>query len=42
MVTAFYRVLEIGKHHGVNLRLASMILAVDRVSKAIKARGLYP
>jgi glutamate dehydrogenase (NAD(P)+) len=42
MTTAFYRVLEIGKYHSVNMRLASMILAVDRVSKAIKARGLYP
>jgi glutamate dehydrogenase (NAD(P)+) len=42
MTTAFYRVLEIGKYRSVNMRLASMILAVDRVSKAIKARGLYP
>ncbi|MHB8895398.1 MAG: Glu/Leu/Phe/Val family dehydrogenase [Candidatus Geothermincolia bacterium] len=42
MVYAFYRVLEIGKQSKVNLRLASMMLAVDRVAKAIKARGLYP
>lgn len=42
MVYAFYRVLELGKQKGVNLRLASMMLAVDRVAKAIKARGLYP
>jgi glutamate dehydrogenase (NAD(P)+) len=42
MVYAFYRVLELGKARGVNMRQASMMLAVDRVSKAIKARGLYP
>jgi glutamate dehydrogenase (NAD(P)+) len=42
MVYAFYRVLELGKAHGVNMRQASMMLAVDRVSKAIQARGLYP
>jgi len=42
MVYAFYRVLELGKSKGVNLRMASMMLAVDRVLKAIKARGIYP
>ena len=42
MVYAFYRVLELGKAREVNMRVASMMLAVDRVSKAIQARGLYP
>jgi glutamate dehydrogenase/leucine dehydrogenase len=42
MLTAFYRVLEIGKQNGVNLRVASMMLAVDRVAKAIQVRGLFP
>jgi glutamate dehydrogenase (NAD(P)+) len=42
MVTAFYRVLDICRHRRVNMRMASMILAVDRVAKAIKARGIYP
>ncbi|MFH1151359.1 MAG: Glu/Leu/Phe/Val dehydrogenase [Actinomycetota bacterium] len=42
MLTAFYRVLDIGAQRGVNLRVASMVLAVDRVAKAIKARGLFP
>ena len=42
MVYAFYRVLELGKQRGINMRAAAMVLAVDRVTKAIKARGLYP
>jgi glutamate dehydrogenase (NAD(P)+) len=42
MVYAFYRVLELGRHQNVNMRTASMLLAVDRVAKAIKARGLFP
>ena len=42
MVYAFYRVLDIGRHSEVNMRTASMMLAVDRVAKAIKARGLFP
>jgi len=42
MVTAFYRVLELAKYRNVNLRTASMMLAVDRVYKAIKVRGIYP
>ena len=42
MVYAFYRVLDIGRHSEVNMRKASMMLAVDRVAKAIKARGLFP
>ena len=39
---AFYRVLELGKQRGINMRAAAMVLAVDRVTKAIKARWLYP
>ncbi|HEY5492963.1 MAG TPA: Glu/Leu/Phe/Val dehydrogenase [Candidatus Anoxymicrobiaceae bacterium] len=42
MVYAFYRVVELGKQRDVNMRTAAMMLAVDRVAKAIKARGLYP
>jgi len=42
MVAAFYRVLGIAETKKVNMRTASMILAVERVSKAIKARGLFP
>lgn len=42
MLTAFYRVLEISRQREVTMRSASMILAVDRVAKAIQARGLFP
>lgn len=42
MVYAFYRVHELARQNNVNMRVASMMLAVDRVAKAIDARGLYP
>jgi glutamate dehydrogenase (NAD(P)+) len=42
ITAAFYRVLGISQQNKVNLRQASMMLAVDRVAKAIKVRGLFP
>ena len=42
MVTTFYRVLDLARLYSVNMRTSSMILAVDRVAKAITARGLAP
>jgi len=42
ITSAFYRVLSIREQNKVNLRQASMMLAVERVAKAITARGLFP
>lgn len=42
MVTAFYRVWDIGRQNNVSMRTASMMLAVDRVAKATRARGIFP
>jgi glutamate dehydrogenase/leucine dehydrogenase len=39
---AFADVFEIHDKYGVNMRKASMILALNRVSEAIRARGLWP
>jgi glutamate dehydrogenase/leucine dehydrogenase len=42
MTKAFLNVYETHEKHDVHMRTASMILAVDRVVKSIKIRGLWP
>jgi glutamate dehydrogenase (NAD(P)+) len=41
MVNSFWDVANFAEKHGVNNRVAAYMLAVDRVSYAIKRRGLY-
>ena len=41
MVGSFWDVTNYGEKHGVNNRIAAYMLALDRVSYAIKRRGLY-
>ncbi len=41
MVDSFYDVLRYARQHGVENRTAAYMLALDRVSFAIKLRGLY-
>ncbi len=42
MIKAFNEVLEVKKQHNVYMRTAAQILGIDRVAKAMLARGLYP
>ncbi len=42
MTKAFEEVLAIKKEHKVYMRIAAQILGIDRVAKAMLARGLYP
>lgn len=42
MSEAFQRVSRSSKEHGVDMRTASLMLAVKRVADAQKLRGLYP
>ncbi len=42
MVTAFKEVYEIGKREKVHMRTAAYILALQRISDAIKIRGIFP
>lgn len=42
MTTAFYRVKSICDEKRVNMRTGAMILALERVSNAMKARGIFP
>jgi glutamate dehydrogenase (NAD(P)+) len=41
MINGFRSVMEYGEKHGVNNRIASYMLAMDRVAFAIKLRGIY-
>jgi glutamate dehydrogenase (NAD(P)+) len=41
MVRAFHEVHDMAKKHGVNMRIASYMVAVDRVARIIKLRGIY-
>lgn len=41
MVGAFAAVTEYGEKHGVDNRTAAYMLALDRVAKAMKLRGMY-
>jgi glutamate dehydrogenase (NAD(P)+) len=41
MTEAWRAVTEVQMHHGVRMRMAANMLAVDRVAKADQARGIY-
>jgi glutamate dehydrogenase (NAD(P)+) len=41
MVAAFNDVVQYGKKHNVNNRIAAYMLAIDRVAFSIKLRGIY-
>ena len=40
-VAAFNSVVEYGEKHNVNNRIAAYMLAIDRVAKTLKLRGIY-
>ncbi|MHB8917022.1 MAG: Glu/Leu/Phe/Val family dehydrogenase, partial [Desulfocucumaceae bacterium] len=42
MVGSFREVYRLKDHHGVSMRTAAYMLALDRVSRAMQLRGLYP
>jgi glutamate dehydrogenase (NAD(P)+) len=42
MVSAFQDVLRTSDQHGVDMRLAAYMLAVNRVAEATTTRGIYP
>jgi glutamate dehydrogenase (NAD(P)+) len=42
MIRAFNDVLRIAELHGTDLRTAALILAVERVARALEIRGIYP
>jgi glutamate dehydrogenase (NAD(P)+) len=41
MVAAFNDVVQYGKKHHVNNRIAAYMLAIDRVAFTLKLRGIY-
>jgi glutamate dehydrogenase (NAD(P)+) len=41
MHEAFWSVAEMSKKHGVNMRVAAFVIAIQRVAKASELRGLY-
>jgi glutamate dehydrogenase (NAD(P)+) len=41
MVNAFDVVVKYAETHKVNNRIASYMVAIDRVAKALKLRGIY-
>jgi len=42
MVRAFHEVMESAEKNRVNNRTGAYVLAVDRVARATKVRGLFP
>jgi len=42
MVNSFNEVYDLKESHGVSMRTAAYMLALDRVATAMKIRGLYP
>jgi len=42
MMRSFHEVLSVARREGVDNRTAALILAVDRVHKALLLRGIYP
>lgn len=42
MVNAFSDVMDTAKARSVNLRVAALVVAVQRVTEAIQVRGIYP
>ncbi len=41
LVKAFHRVLEMSRKHSVDMRLAALMIGIDRVVRAMLWRGLY-
>ena len=41
MTRSFHDVLTVSEHHGVNLRVAAYMLAIERVAAVHRLRGLY-
>ena len=41
MVSAFDVVVKYAEKHKVNNRIAAYMVAIDRVAKALKMRGIY-
>lgn len=42
MTTSFNRVLELSLQKKVSMRMAALMIAIDRVAEAMRIRGLYP
>ena len=42
MKTSFNRVLELSSQKKVSMRMAALMIAIDRVAEAMRVRGLYP
>jgi len=42
MVRSFKEVLAIAERKGVTIRTAALILAIERVARATRIRGIYP
>ena len=42
MKKAFQEVWDVSQTHEIDMRAAAYMLAVNRVSKAIQQRGLFP
>ncbi len=42
MRTSFNRVLELSSQKKVSMRMAALMIAIDRVAEAMRVRGLYP
>ena len=41
MVASFADVVKFAESHNVNSRIASYMLAIDRVGKDVRMRGIY-
>jgi glutamate dehydrogenase/leucine dehydrogenase len=41
MVSAFHDVLDVSVRHGVTLRVAAFMVAIERVVKVLQLRGVY-
>lgn len=41
LVKAFYQVLDMSRKHAVDMRLAALMIGIDRVTRAMLWRGLY-
>jgi glutamate dehydrogenase (NAD(P)+) len=42
MINSYYGTVEVAEKHGVNMRMAAQITAIERVADALKTRGFYP
>jgi glutamate dehydrogenase (NAD(P)+) len=41
LVKAFYEVLNMSQKHAVDMRLAALMIGIDRVARAMLWRGFY-